>query len=363
MDREAVNRYAHEIETEWKKSVASILSVSDLLSEAYKELEDDDWHELVKTIGFSRSWISKMRKISDRGRFKKISIRNRLPPSYTLIWEYSNLTDREWNSLLDIKTEPIPVSKEATHSSFQKALINWREDNPHPDHKPLLGIRIPKGLFCGFTVPDQIDDEVALEIKHLIDTLESKLFHLGVAIHYADQPTPAKANIVKRRKALAEKLEKEWVKFLHTHNKQHGRTEKVEDIQLLEDTLFQHRYYEEHHKFPYEPNRSQSIENSKHPYFIEKYPYHTIVNNLKKNHQIDKKQDKSYGGIPLSSWTPISDWKEFGQAKAIFWALEHSRSITNKQRQYWKRKLKFYSENDIKHKRIAKKYLDMLVDM
>ena len=364
MSVEEVRFYAHQIEIQWKASVASILNVGDLVSEARKELDDEDWHDLQKTIGFSPSWISKLKKISDCGRFKPTKMRNRLPPSYNLLYEYACLTDREWKGILDITTEPIPVSREATHSSFQKGLISWRGDNPHPDHKPTGGIRLPQGIFCGFTVPDHIDDEVKLQIKNLIDQIESKLYHLGVNIHYADAPTPLKANIVKKRKTLVEKLEDEWVSYLHKHNSRHGRDESVEDIQTLEDTLWQHRYFEENGRYPYTPDRPQSIENKKHPFFIKKYSSETIYKNLKTNYQVDKRNAKNYGGIlPLTSWLPITDWPELNEGKYIWWALEHSRAINAKQRQSWKRKLVNHSRWKLgKDKRLADKYLSMLED-
>ena len=84
MSQEEVRRYAHEIATEWKKSVRAIISVADLISEANNELDNEDWRELINEIGFSPSWISKMKKISECGRFKTAKIRNRLPASYTL---------------------------------------------------------------------------------------------------------------------------------------------------------------------------------------------------------------------------------------------------------------------------------------
>ena len=130
----------------------------------------------------------------------------------------------------------------------------------------ILALRLQKGIFCGFSVPDDIDDEKALEIKHLIDKIESKLYHLGVNIHYADTPTPLKANLVKQRKDLSIKLEKKWISYIHKHNQAHGRNESVEDIQRLEDTLWQHRYFEENGKYPYSADRPQSIENKKHPF-------------------------------------------------------------------------------------------------
>ncbi|MDP6792408.1 MAG: hypothetical protein QGH58_10950 [Arenicellales bacterium] len=117
MSQEEVRRYAHEIETEWKKSVRAILSVSDLLQEAFGELDNADWRDLINQIGFSPSWVSKMKKISECGRFKTVKIRNRVPASYTLIWEYASLTEREWQGILAIKTHPMPVRREATHSS------------------------------------------------------------------------------------------------------------------------------------------------------------------------------------------------------------------------------------------------------
>jgi hypothetical protein len=38
MSQEEVRRYAHEISTEWNKSVRAIISVADLISEAWREL-------------------------------------------------------------------------------------------------------------------------------------------------------------------------------------------------------------------------------------------------------------------------------------------------------------------------------------
>jgi len=361
MSQEEVRRYAHEIETEWKKSVRAILSVADLLQEAFIELDSNDWRDLINQIGFSPSWVSKMKKISECGRFKTAKITNRLPASYTLLWEYASLTDREWQGILNIKTHPLPVSREATHSSFQKGLIAWRGDNPHPDHKPQPGIRLQKGIFCGFSVPDDIDDEKALEIKHLIDKIESKLYHLGVNIHYADTPTPLKANLVKKRKVLATKLEKKWIAYIHKHNKAHGRNESVEDIQRLEDTLWQHRYFEENGKYPYAADRPQSIENKKHPFYVDKFPIEVITKNLQTTHQIDKKNLQNYGGLPISSWTPITEWPEFAEAKYIYWTLEYCRALTSKQRAYWKRKLVNHSRwKSGKDKRLAEEYLKQI---
>ena len=362
MSVEDVRHYAHQIETEWKASVAAVLSVAGLVNEASKNLNDEDWKSLTDTLGFSMSWVSKMKKIDECGRFTGVKMRRRLPSTWTLLWEYASLTDREWEGILAVETSPMPVSREATHSAFQKGLIAWREKNPSPNYKPLPGIRLPKGIFCGFTVPDHIDDVVKLEIKNLIDKIESKLYHLGVEIHYADAPTPLKANIIKKRQQLAEKLEKEWISYLHRQHKGQGKEESVEDIQILEDSLWQHRYAEENNRYPYDPKLPESIENKKHPFYVGKYSFKEIIKNLKTNYQVDKKNSKNYGGrVPLTSWTPIEDWLEFGEGKIIYWSLEHSRAINDKQRTYWKRKLDSYARWDKQYATIAKKYISMLV--
>ena len=55
------------------------------------------------------------------------------------------------------------------------------------------------------------------------------------------------------------------------------------------------------------------------------------------------------------------EWLEFGEGKIIYWALEHSRAINDKQRTYWKRKLDNYARWDKQHATIAEKYISMLV--
>jgi hypothetical protein len=126
--------------------------------------------------------------------------------------------------------------------------------------------------------------------------------------------------------------------------------------------LWQHRYFEENGKYPYDPNRPQSVENNKHPFYVGKYPTETIYKNLKSTHQIDKKNSQNYGGgLPISSWTPITEWPEFAEAKYIYWTLEYCRAITPKQRGSWKRKLANHSRwKSGRDKRIAEQYLTMI---
>ena len=100
MSSEDIGYYIHNITVNWRKSVMSIIDVSDLVVEAEESLSPSDWYSMKndKDFPFGDSWISKMKLISRSKRFKSKSVRDRLPANYSLLYQYARLSDDEWQN-------------------------------------------------------------------------------------------------------------------------------------------------------------------------------------------------------------------------------------------------------------------------
>ena len=120
MSSEDIGYYIHNITVNWRKSVMSIIDVSDLVVEAEESLSPSDWYSMKndKDFPFGDSWISKMKLISRSKRFKSKSVRDRLPANYSLLYQYARLSDDEWQNA---RQDESVVSPDAT----LKMLMEW----------------------------------------------------------------------------------------------------------------------------------------------------------------------------------------------------------------------------------------------
>lgn len=90
--------YKEEISMNWQKSVEGILRVAKLLSEGQKDLEKEDWQNLIHNeLPFTSSIAYKLMKIGKDSRLMNPAHVPLLPVSYATLHEFSKLTDEEFD--------------------------------------------------------------------------------------------------------------------------------------------------------------------------------------------------------------------------------------------------------------------------
>jgi len=87
--------HAREIKQHWHKAVDSIIRVCGLVVEAKDQLETIDWERLKDDLPFSDSVLKKLLIIGNDKRLQKQKVQKLLPPSYSTIYEITQLEDDE----------------------------------------------------------------------------------------------------------------------------------------------------------------------------------------------------------------------------------------------------------------------------
>ncbi len=87
--------YAREIKQHWQKAVDSIFRVCGLVVKAKDQLETIDWERLKDDLPFSDSVLKKLLIIGNDKRLQKQKVQKLLPPSYSTIYEITQLEDEE----------------------------------------------------------------------------------------------------------------------------------------------------------------------------------------------------------------------------------------------------------------------------
>lgn len=347
MSSEDIGYYIHNITVNWRKSVMSIIDVSDLVVEAEESLSPSDWYSMKndKDFPFGDSWISKMKLISRSKRFKSKSVRDRLPANYSLLYQYARLSDDEWQNA---RQDESVISPDATLKMLMEWLIEYRHNKHSSVEKNGSLLRLNTGFFAGFTLPTNLNEQTEKRIKTVIDEAQKKLKKLGVDVVYADSPTPQKNLVDDRRNQLVDDLTRELNQKLSTKGSLTFR-----EVEQIESVLWQHKHYIETGKYPYLSHHKESIENPVHARYVKNWPYKRVKDELS--------EMKKKGKLPITSYTPIRLWKDMTEEKCMKYVIEHSRANNRDNRYRYKTLLQEVASSSGKEGQIGKKYLSMLV--
>lgn len=94
-DNDPVNRFASEIDHEWRKSVQSILKVAERCAEACRSLGHPELSRLYKALPFDRTMFSKLAAIGKNKALTADKIRDRLPANWTILHLLRNCTEED----------------------------------------------------------------------------------------------------------------------------------------------------------------------------------------------------------------------------------------------------------------------------
>lgn len=87
-------QFAAEIGRLWRDAQARFLDIGRRLNEAFGKLEHGEWGQLLESLPFERATADKLRKVAMAADAGAVPI-DRLPPSYSTVYEVLTLTDTE----------------------------------------------------------------------------------------------------------------------------------------------------------------------------------------------------------------------------------------------------------------------------
>lgn len=340
-----VKYYSTNIIKNWRLSVDGILKVSELVVEAENRLNAKEWKDLREELPIKAEVLSKLIVIGrHKQRFKSDRTRNLLPASYHIIHAFASLDDVEWKQALG---SPKVVDPNQTVDGLRLWVNELRYGSAaSTSAQQPATLKLGKGFFAGITLPTDIADDKLKQVETLVEGLKKQLQNLGVDIVYQGSSisTPRQQHIQQQKEKLAEKLEKQLSKFLAKHNK----VDK-EEMDLIESAYYQFRYHQEKGKYPYLPSHPESIERARHRFSATKLTFPEFMQTVRDMNVI-------------TSWTPIREYKENGEAKCLLLALKHTRAETSDQRWNYKKQLNSIVRRGQKNAPHAKKYIGMLVE-
>ena len=181
-----------------------------------------------------------------------------------------------------------------------------------------------------------ISGTAALKLKQELDALAKR--H-KVHVEYAKRGVLQKA----RGETLG-KLGGKLQRLLARYNTQVSQ----EDLAVIENALWQHRFREAGEGLPYEPTYPLSIENEKHPYSIhDGWDHKRMLRELDRQHII-------------TTWTPIKDKKELGGARCLQLAMRYLETNDVFERSQNEKALRQIARSTSKHAKLAQWCLEQI---
>jgi hypothetical protein len=326
--------YASEIKVRWQKVLESIFEVADLLVQAKDEkLDSGDWERLKDELPFSDSILKKLLVIGRDPRLRKPSLYKLLPSSYSIIYEIHQLKEDE----LKLAIKDGQISTRMNRAQF----IAWRDaQRGNVDESDALN-----PLSVGFTglaplgevaAGDRLSGTAALKLKQELDALAKRY---KVHVQYAKRGVLQKA-----RGETVVKLGRKLQRSLARYNREVGQ----EDLAVIENALWQHRFREAGEDLPYEPTYPLSIENKKHLYSIHNgWDYKRMLR------EMDRRKI-------ITTWTPIKDKKELEGARCLQLAMRYLETNDVFERRQNKKALRQIARSTSKHAKIAQWCLEQI---
>ena len=183
---------------------------------------------------------------------------------------------------------------------------------------------------------DRLSGTAALKLKQELDALAKRY---KVHVQYAKRGVLQKARV-----ETVVKLEGKLQRSLARYNREVGQ----EDLAVIENALWQHRFREAGEDLPYEPAYPLSIENKKHLYSIHNgWDYKRMLR------EMDRRKI-------ITTWTPIKDNKELGEARCLQLAIRYLYTNDAVERRQNEKALQKIAHSTSKHAKIAQWCLEQI---
>ena len=342
-----VDAYKRKIGTAWQKTKEGILETASLIADANETLTTQEWNILVQDLPFGDSVRSMMLGIGNTKRFNSQRIQKLLPPNYNILYEYSTLDNDEWKLAI---LEGI-VDTDVSTTEVRKWKQNVRLGGSSSSGGNITGVS--DKFYAVVPAIDDLKEKDKKQVRKLLDNLQTKLKPMGADLIYQETTTATfrQQQLDKQR----EKLKKILAGKLHSHLKKYNKNVSFRELEQIESSYYQYRYYQDHDRYAYadaSKPRNHSVDDIRHPdnpFGEDEMGFRGFMKWVRENKVI-------------TQWTPIRELKELGEAKCIKLALEHANASNHGQRSNYKRQLTSISKRGGVNSKYAKKYLDMLID-
>lgn len=327
--------YATAIKEHRHKVLDGIFAVCDLLVQAKDEkLDQADWELLKDDLPFSDSVIKKLLVIGRDARLRKASVYKLLPSSYSIIYEITQLDDKELTAALRDEQ----ISPRMHRGSFLAWRNNKRGNSDESEALNPLSVGFIGMLRLGeVAVEATTSGATTLKLKQELDELAKR--YKG-RVEYAERGALQRA-----RDETLGKLGAKLQRLLEPYNKQVSQQE----LAIIENALWQHKFHEAGKSLPYPHTHPRSIENTEHPYSIHNsWDYKSMLEEMDRRHIITTR-------------TPIKDKKGLEDARCLQLAIRYLDTTHGSERDRLKRALKrIAGATSSKHGKLARWCLEQI---
>jgi hypothetical protein len=256
-----------------------------------------------------------------------------LPAAWTVLYDLTRLTDAQFKRL----AEDNKIRPDLTNETikFYAGLFS----RPRAAKK---GLR----LFATIRIPGSMDADSIEHLRVSVGAaLKEALKDVHAQIDFPESKTEAQD---RSRRELATKLHALLVKRLSTYKAARSNLSDRQ-YEVLENAAWQHQHKHQKGNYPYPASDKKSIENRAHPYSIKK-----------KLDTRSKFLDFLRSEKIITTYNPISDFADLGEAKCIKFALEYCEARSPKARRTAKKRLDDIVKAKSTNARHAQKYLEMI---
>jgi hypothetical protein len=172
-----VESLAARIEAAWDRTLAGILEMAKLCQEAKTSLTWEERKELYNRLPFHRTQFEKLAAVGLHPRLQNPTLKTRLPPHYSTLYELCDLNDQEFDKA---------VAENVIHPKAKRAdIINWkREQRGEPKKAPVP--KLPKSFAFRIRLPS---DVALADWEQLRDQILTVCEEFGAELVVRD-PTP-----------------------------------------------------------------------------------------------------------------------------------------------------------------------------
>jgi len=323
--------YANQFKQNWTKARDSIFAACDVLV-SVKSKFPNDWETFKDMLPVHDGVLKKLVPIGKDPRLTKPQVYKRLPSSYSIIYEITQLTDEELKAAL----EEGRISTRMHRDEF----IKWRDARRKGTrvasaHAPgnlrvyVLGLSI----FATIRTDGSLSSRKAIKLTQELDEIAKRY---GALIDYDKRGEVSKA-LAELTRELQQKLALAVPCNLHVDDR---------ELTLIDAALWQHQGGDAPY---YAADHPGSIQNRDHPYSIQKGWNSELMLSEMKRRRI------------VTTRMPIKDREELGEARCLQLALWYLETSDIPKRRKHKRALERIARAQTKDSRTAEWCLGQIV--
>lgn len=147
------HKYIDKITLAWQKSLESIFEVANQIGEAYEDLDDANYNDVINNLPFGSNAAEKLLAISQDKRLNNPKYQNALPSHWTTLYELTSLPTDAFKEAVDsgvitpsAKREEIIQFKRNLKKNPKKASAQIKQARSTPDVAKFATISLQKGF-------------------------------------------------------------------------------------------------------------------------------------------------------------------------------------------------------------------------